>query len=320
MPGGNLDIPLDDDTGISRDPGAGGDSVFRPRPDTNQGLNPEIGETHLDDDIIDIEIIFPDIPIIGGPGGPNMPPPPETIGEPDGGYEGNNGEPMIPTGQPDGSCTLPAAVENEQLEQEAEIKGAFFYAADDEFTKFYSVCLLASTELATTQLIEGGMIEQVYSMMSQLQIKFDSGLPGASLKEISLSDMTNKQKNALVKSNLFQPPASVMSANNNQTTQVSSRRGPTQAYEFRTRFGFNITPGCEHLTLFAFLKFDQVKFSETYGLDLDGYDKALYHGPIKQLAVILNSSLRTNGNIRSDQTVNNLIASCSTSINEAIQF
>lgn len=234
------------------------------------------------------------------------------------------------------------------------------HAPSDGPSQFYTMCLLACTDPAITQMVENGMLQQVYSSIPALQEKFESGLPGAYLRETRISEMTNSQIANLVDSNILETPASMAASAG--TINASS----VQSYQFQRKLKFKLPKNCQHLTLFAFIRLDDLAFREFYKMPASAVPQGFYTGAIKEVSVIINSALQTSstayldaqtmrrtrtavqrtsngqyysfepgrrikprrlikvatpvGNIRSSQVLNNLVGVCSTSINEAIEF
>ena len=234
------------------------------------------------------------------------------------------------------------------------------HAPSDGPSQFYTMCLLACTDPAITQMVENGMLQQVYSSIPALQEKFENGLPGAYLRETKFSEMTNNQIASLVDSNILETPASMAASAG--TINASS----VQSYQFQRKLKFKLPKNCQHLTLFAFIRLDDLAFREFYKMPASAVPPGFYTGAIKEVSVIINSALQTSstayldaqtmrrtrtavqrtsngqyysfepgrrikprrlikvatpvGNIRSSQVLNNLVGVCSTSINEAIEF
>lgn len=234
------------------------------------------------------------------------------------------------------------------------------HAPTDGPSQFYTMCLLASTDPAITQMIENGMIEQVYSSIPALQEKFESGLPGAYLRETRFYEMTNNQIANLVDINILESPASMAAS------AGAINRSSIESYQFQRKLKFKLPKNCQHLTLFAFIRLDDIAFRDYYKMTTSAMPPGFYIGSIKEVSVIINSTLQTSstayldaqtmrrtrtpvqrtangqfysfepgrrtrprklikiatpvGNIRSSQVLNNLIGVCSTSIYEAIQF
>ena len=131
------------------------------------------------------------------------------------------------------------------------VKGSLFFdpeegcdacchAPIDGPSQFYTMCLLASTDPAITQMVENGMIEQVYSSIPALQEKFENGLPGAFLRETRFTELTNNQIATLADSNLFETPASMISSANGSGMAGIINRSSIQSYQFQKKLKFKL--------------------------------------------------------------------------------
>jgi len=184
------------------------------------------------------------------------------------------------------------------------VKGSLFFdplegcdacchTPNDSPTQFFTICLLACTDPAITQMVENGMIEQVYSSIPALQEKFENGQPGAHLRETSFTELTSKQVASLADSNLFETPASMISSRNGSGMPGIVNKTTTQSYQFQRKMKFKIPPNCQHLTLFIFIRLDDVAFREFYKMPTSSVPQKVYTGAIKEVSVITDSNLQT---------------------------
>jgi len=183
-------------------------------------------------------------------------------------------------------------------------KGRYFYDPEcdtcchsptDSPAQFYSLCLLISTDPDITKMVEQGMIDEVYSSIPALDNKFRNGDPGAFLQETSFLDFTNQKVEALVKSNLFVNPTTMFRVEPRlgAMNTMAVMKSDVMSYQFQREFNFRIPPKCQHLVLFTFIRFDETAFNEKYGTPNLSLPQGVYTGPIKEVAVILNSNLQT---------------------------
>jgi hypothetical protein len=169
------------------------------------------------------------------------------------------------------------------------------HSPTDSPQQFYTLCLLISTDPMVTRMIEGGMIDQVYSSIPVLQGKFEAGNPGAHLQEISFMDMSNSKVESLVNSSLFVNPIVMARAEPVLGGVVPVMPTVARAYQFQRRFKFKIPRNAKHITLFNFIRFDELAFNQHYQIPNFTLPSGVYTGPIKELIVVHNGKVRTKG-------------------------
>lgn len=161
--------------------------------------------------------------------------------------------------------------------------------------QFYTLCLLVSTDPLITKMVEGGMIDQVYSSIPVLQAKFEAGQPGAYLQETSFMDMTTDKVESLVNSSLFVNPIVMSRAEPVVGGVLPVMPKIARAYQFQKKFSFKIPKNIKHLTLFNFIRFDELTFNQHYQIPNFSLPSGVYTGPIKELIVVHNGKVRTKG-------------------------
>ena len=183
-------------------------------------------------------------------------------------------------------------------------KGRYFYEPEcdtcchsptDSPAQFFTLCLLVSTDPNVTKMVEQGMIDEVYSSIPALQGKFEKGDPGAFLQETSFLDFTSQQVASLVNSNLFVNPTTMVRVDPrlNAMATLPVIKKDISSYQFQRKYNFKIPKNCQHLVLFTFIKMDEISFNEYYKTSGLSLPQGVYTGPIKEVAVIMNSNLQT---------------------------
>ena len=180
------------------------------------------------------------------------------------------------------------------------------HSPTDSPLQYYNLCLLVSTDPNITTMVENGMLEQVYGALPAIEEKYRVGDPGATLQEVSFLDFTNQQLNALISSDLFTDlNYTIQMLIDTGDSGIFSRQLITttemQVYQFKGTYDFPIPKDCQHLTIFTYITLDTVAFNQYLNdsalnpllANVNNPSPSVYHGPIKELKVIENSSVQT---------------------------